>query len=346
MMNELKELNFKVMLWVCPYLTPDGPYWKDLWLNYREKGDTIWILNQESPDYPAVMQWWDGFSNVIDLSHPDGLKWYQSQLNRLVTTYGVDGFKFDGGDAVHYSRERILTPFQSHDPTITPNIHSELFVKLGLDYPFNEYRAAWKMGGQPIAMRLRDKNHSWKDLQKLIPGIINQGLMGYAFTCPDLIGGGEYLSFQHLESIDQELIVRAAQCHAMMPMMQFSVAPWRVLNRENLQICVEMANLHHSMGKEILQLAKEAARTGEPIIRPLDYEFPGNGYEEIKDQFLLGDKILVAPVVEQGAVTRKVVFPSGTWEGDDGSVVEGPGIHDIKAPLSRLPWFRRLNQEQ
>lgn len=341
MMDELKKLDFKVILWVCPYLTPDGPFWKDLWLNYREKGDTIWILNERNPDYPAVMQWWDGFSNVIDLSHPKGVLWFKKQLNWLVNTYGIDGFKFDGGDAIHYSPERFLSTTFSHDQDITPNEHSELFVRLGLDYPFNEYRAAWKMGGEPIAMRLRDKNHSWEDLKKLIPGIINQGLMGYAFTCPDLIGGGEYLSFQNLDSIDQELVVRAAQCHALMPMMQFSVAPWRVLSEEKLKICVDMANLHELFSQDILQLAGEAAKTGEPIIRSLEYEFPGNDYSNINDQFMLGNNILVAPVVEKGSRKRKIIFPPGRWEGDDGSVIEGPQKLEIETPLSRLPWYRK-----
>jgi alpha-glucosidase (family GH31 glycosyl hydrolase) len=342
MMAELNKLGFKVMLWVCPYITSDGPFWKDLWLNYTEKKDTIWIVNAENPIFPAVMQWWDGFSHVVDLSHPKGLKWFRDQLDYLVKTYDVVGFKFDGGDAIHYSDTRFLSKTLSNIPDITPNEHSQLFVKLGLDYPFNEYRAAWKMGGQPIAMRLRDKEHSWGDLHKLVPGIINQGLMGYPFTCPDLIGGGEYLSFIDLDEVDQELIVRAAQCHALMPMMQFSVAPWRVLSKENLQICVKMANLHTKMGGEILELARESAVTGEPIARSLEYEYPQQGYADIKDQFLLGKSILVAPVLEKGVKKRVVQFPEGRWQGEDGKTVKGPAKIEINAPLSRLPWFRKV----
>jgi alpha-glucosidase (family GH31 glycosyl hydrolase) len=166
--------------------------------------------------------------------------------------------------------------------------------------------------------------------------------MGYPYTCPDLIGGGEYLSFSNLETIDQELIVRAAQCHALMPMMQFSVAPWRVLNKKNLDICVQMARLHVQMGDEILTLAKEAAGTGEPIIRSMEYVFPGNDYADITDQFLLGDRILVAPVTEKGAVSREIVFPVGKWAGDDGSLVEGPVTLVVAAPIERLPWYRRI----
>jgi len=342
MMKELKDMGFKVMLWICPYYSPDGAFWKEQWLKYSREEDTIWIVNAENPAFPAVMQWWDGFSNVIDLSNPKGSEWFKEQLDYLVNEYGVDGFKLDGGDAVHYSSERFLTDTRSYKEGITPNEHSELFVKIGLEYPFNEYRAAWKMGGQPIAMRLRDKNHSWKDLQKLVPGIINQGLMGYAFTCPDLIGGGEYLSFLDDKKIDQELVVRAAQCHALMPMMQFSVAPWRILNKENLQICVEMAKLHVEMGDRILELAKESAITGEPIVRSLEYEFPGKGYANISDQFMLGPDILVAPVLEKGAVSRKIIFPKGKWKGDDGSVIKGPVVKEVKAGIEDLPWYTKI----
>ncbi len=343
MMKELKESGFKVILWVCPYYSPDGVFWTEQLIDYRGRGDTIWIVNAESPGFPAIMQWWDGFSNVIDLSNPKGYRWFKTQLDFLVSEYGVDGFKFDGGDAIHYSDSRFLSETRSYKQDISPNEHSELFVKLGLEYPFNEYRASWKMGGQAIAMRLRDKEHHWEDLSKLVPGSINQGLMGYPYTCPDLIGGGEYLSFSNLETIDQELIVRAAQCHALMPMMQFSVAPWRVLSKSNLEICISMADLHVRLGEEIIALAEEAARTGEPIIRSMEYAFPGNQYFDITDQFLLGDKILVAPVTEKGAVSREIVFPEGKWKGDDGYVVEGPVTLEVAAALERLPWYRKID---
>lgn len=343
MINELKELGFTVMLWICPYYSPDGVYWKEQWLDYIEKGDTIWIVNAENPAFPAVMQWWDGHSNVIDLSNPKGWIWFIEQLDYLQTEYTIDGFKLDGGDATHYSDKRFLTEARSYKPDITPNEHSELFVRFGLEYPYNEYRAAWKMGGQPVAMRLRDKYHNWEDLQKLIPGIINQGLMGYPFNCPDMIGGGDYLSFLDPKSIDQELIVRASQCHALMPMMQFSVAPWRVLDEKNLQICVEMASLHSKMGEHILELARKSADTGEPIVRSLEYEYPENGYSNIKDQFLLGTDILVAPVLEKGAIKRRIVFPEGKWKGEDGSIVNGPVTIEVNSPLERLPWFTKVD---
>ena len=148
--------------------------------------------------------------------------------------------------------------------------------------------------------------------------------------------------FLNLEDVDQELIVRASQCHALMPMMQFSVAPWRVLSPANLEICKTMAALHARMGEKILGLAKESANTGEPIVRHLEYMYPDKGYADISDQFLLGDSILVAPVVEKGAISRNIHFPKGVWKGDDGSKVKGPCTVSVRAPLERLPWYQRI----
>ncbi len=68
--------------------------------------------------------------------------------------------------------------------------------------------------------------------------------------------------------------------------------------------------------------------------------YPNRGYAQIKDQFLLGDGILVAPVLEKGGRERCVVVPPGTWYGDDGSEVRGPSEIEIHVPLARLPWYR------
>jgi alpha-glucosidase (family GH31 glycosyl hydrolase) len=50
----------------------------------------------------------------------------------------------------------------------------------------------------------------------------------------------------------------------------------------------------------------------------------------------------VAPVVEKGARTRRVVVPPGRWKRDDGTVVVGPASLEVEAPLDRLPWYRRI----
>lgn len=332
MVDRLHEMGFKVMLWTCPFISPDSATYREL----LQKG----LLVRNDDGTPAIRPWWNGYSGVLDFTNDQAVSWFYEQNERLVKEYGVDGFKLDAGDPQFY-REGDMCSKRVH-----PNEQAELYALLGRKYSLNEYRACWKCGGEPLAQRLADKAHSWdtKGLASLIPNGLAQGLLGYAFTCPDMIGGGEYKNFlENSNSLDAELFVRYAQCAALFPMMQFSAAPWRVLNAEYFGYCLDAARLHMQFADEIMELVREAAITGEPIIRYMEYVFPGQGYAEIKDQFMLGDKILVAPVVEKGSYERRVHFPAGQWYGDDGSTVQGPCIMKISVPLCRLPWFRKKN---
>ncbi len=336
MIERLHEMGFKVMMWVCPFVSPDSEVSRSL----EEKGlliqDPSFNTDLSSKNTTSIIRWWNGASACLDLSNPESRLWFKEQLDHLVEEYKVDGFKFDAGDADFYV-EDIVTYTKG-----SPNDQTAYFAMLGLDYPLNEFRASWKMAGLPLAQRLRDKEHKWEDLRKLIPDMMSQSMMGYAYTCPDMIGGGEFKSFLNLSNVDEELIVRSAQVHALMPMMQFSVAPWRVLSEENNKICRQAAHLHASMGDYILKLAVEASISGEPIVKPLDYVFPALGYEMVKDQFVLGEEYVVAPVVEKGGRSRDVILPPGKWESDLGVVYDGGRTITIDVPLNRLPFFKKM----
>ena len=327
MIEELHKLGFKVMVWICPFVSPDSDVYRAL----EKKGAFL----TDDTGKPAMVRWWNGVSAKLDLTHPEGTAWLKSELDGLIKDYEVDGFKLDAGDSRFYTEVNA-----SKD--ISPNAHTELFAKVGLDYPFNEYRATWKMGGQPLVQRLHDKNHDWKDLEKLIPQMLLEGLMGYPFSCPDMIGGGQYTSFLDGATIDQELVVRSTQVHALMPMMQFSVAPWRVLDEEHFKGVLKVVALREKFKGNILRLAKEAAITGEPIVRSMEYVFPHTGLANVSDQFMLGDSVLVAPFLESGEGIRTVFLPKGEWKADDNKVYKGNREIEVHVPLNRLPYFLRL----
>lgn len=328
MIDNLHNMGFKVMMWVCPFVSPDSDVYREL----EKRG----LFLKDDSGKPAMVRWWNGVSAELDLSNPEAVKWFKQQLDYLMEEYGVDGFKLDAGDSRFY---KDLKAFEE----ISPNAHTELFGKIGLDYPLNEYRAMWKMGGQPLVQRLHDKNHDWADLQKLIPHILLEGLMGYPFTCPDMIGGGQFTSFLDDAVIDQELVVRSAQIHALMPMMQFSVAPWRILDKRHFSAVKAAVQLRDKYKDKILELAREAAQTGEPITRSMEYVFPNQGYANITDQFLIGDDLLVAPFLAKGEGARKVVLPTGSWQSDDGKKYEGGKTIEIEVALNRLPYFIKIN---
>lgn len=329
MIEDLHKAGFKIMLWICPFISPDSREYRQL----ASEGGLL--LNKDGDSMPKMVNWWNGISAVIDLSHPNGKKWFNEQLDHLQNEYGVDGFKFDAGD-IHFYRGG-----KSYG-NVSPHQQNLLFNKLGIKYPLNEFRAAWKAGGQPLAQRLADKAHNWKDLQKLIPQITLQGIMGYPFACPDMIGGGEFSSFLNKENIDQELIVRSAQCHAFMPMMQFSVNPFRILDEKHSKAVKEAVFLRQKFVPYLMKLVKSAAQSGEPIVRMMEYEFPNKGYENINDQFMLGSDYLIAPVLEKAAISRKVILPPGVWEDHNGKKWKGNRTIEIPVKLNTIPYFTRI----
>ncbi|WP_130616330.1 glycoside hydrolase family 31 protein [Cohnella abietis] len=332
MTDKLHEMGFQVMLWTCPFVSPDNA------ANFRMLEREGFLLQDEHGEV-AIRRWWNGYSAVLDCTNKDAVDWYCGQLGQLIDDYGIDGFKLDAGDPEYYrASDRSAVPLH-------PNEHCEAWAIVGLRYSFNEYRACWKQAGQPLVQRLRDKNHTWDEngLASLIPNGLAQGLTGYAYICPDMIGGGMLGDVENNPDfrVDQELFVRYAQCSALFPMMQFSTAPWRVLDQEHLEYCKATARLHSELGDTFLELAHHSSQTGEPIMRHMAYVFPDGGFEEVTDQFLVGDDILVAPVIMKGTRSRTISFPGAEWQGDDGSIVAGPCTRSVEAPLSRLPWYRR-----
>jgi alpha-glucosidase len=331
MLDTLHQMGFKVMLWVCPFVSPDSP-------EYRKLSGKGFLLKNKNGK-PAVIDWWNGQSACYDFTNPDAVAYFVSILKGMQRDYGIDGFKFDAGDNNFYTGKDLI----SYKQDALSVEHTQAWANIGLEFSFNEYRACWKMGGQPLVQRLGDKNYSWKDVQSLIPQMIAAGLLGYAYTCPDMIGGGQFSSFIGVDEnqFDQTLIVRSAQIHALMPMMQFSVAPWRILNTENLEIVRQSSLLHRKMGDYIMTCVKDASETGEPVVRHLEYEFPHEGFAECKDQFMLGDKYLIAPVVNKENI-RTVKLPKGIWKDDRGIKHKGGKTITIDVPLNRLPWFEKL----
>ena len=108
-----------------------------------------------------------------------------------------------------------------------------------------------------------------------------------------------------------------------------------------MKIIRAMAQLHVQKSPYILACAHETARTGEPIVRSLEYEFPHQGYEQVHDQFMLGSRLMVAPMTTPGT-SRTIVLPPGHWRDDQGRVFRGRRTIQQQVPLWRLPYFERL----
>lgn len=329
MFDELHGLGFKAMLWVCPFISPDSP-------EYRFLAKEGYLIKDAAGKYPLIRRWWNGYSAVVDLSNPDARAWFAAQLKGLQENFGVDGFKLDAGDAENYVKGTCTVyDGKSYGPEQTL-----LWAKFTEEFPYNEFRACWKMAGQPAVQRLQDKSYSWDGVARLMPSMLASGIEGHIYNCPDMVGGGEFGSFIDIDEdkFDQDLIVRSCQIHSMMPMMQFSVAPWRILDGKHLDICKSYAKLHADMGQYLLDQAHKCSHSGEPLIRSMEYAFPGEGFETCTDQYMLGDTYLVAPMYGPG-YSRTVKLPKGTWVDETGKKYKGGREYTLEVPIERLPYF-------
>lgn len=334
MIDRLHELGFKVMLWVCPFVSPDCLTFREL----EAKG--LFVRRADGEVY--ITRWWNGYSAVLDLSRPADRDWFKAQMDELQSAYDIDGFKFDAGGPQYYPADCLY-----HEPGASGCRQTQLFTLFAAQYPFSELRETCNQPQYAAAERLCDKAHSWNanGLATLVPNSIAQSVMGYQMICPDMIGGGSYIDMTvYADRLDQELIVRSTQASALLPMMQFSAAPWRILNEANYACCKKAVELHTRFADYIVETVKASLTSREPVVQPLEYAFPHQGLAHITQQYMLGDRLLVAPVVEKGAQTMKVTLPRGRWIADDGQSYEGGCQIEISTPLDRLPYFVRQAQ--
>jgi len=359
MVEKLHGMGFKVLLWVCPFVAMDTlEYHRVAW---GERVDRLggwptkggFLTSSLKPSRgrvppAATVNWWEGTSALLDFSHPNAVAWFTEQLDRLIRDYKVDGFKFDGGEVPYYAATMLPNgapgKMYAHNRKLLPAEQSALYAAFAFKYPVSEVRNAYGMAGKPMILRLHDKPHRWDAVQRLVPDMIAAGMIGCPFICPDLVGGGSYTSFLKGSKFDQELFVRYAQLAALSPMMQISASPWRLLDERHQKLFKEAVALRQKFAPQIVTLVRQAGRDGEPILRNLEYNFPAMGYADIKDEFMLGTDILVAPVVVKGQTERTVQLPPGCWRGDDGREYAGPVKITISTPLERLPYFTKLPQ--
>jgi alpha-glucosidase (family GH31 glycosyl hydrolase) len=150
---------------------------------------------------------------------------------------------------------------------------------------------------------------------------------------------------------DREVFARWIEVGALSPLMRFhgkgTDAPWDMptepkVDQEMIDIYRRYVVLHHALADYQQRLARDAHRTGAPLVRPLVFNYPNDpNVADRWDQWLLGNDLLVAPVWQSGARSRAVYLPKGKWVDfwDRSRVVEGPVELTEDVPLGRVPLF-------
>ena len=325
------------MIWTAHFVSPDSREYKRLRHHRKLNGLDYLAYTVEPGKEAGVIRWWSGISCIYDLSKPAASGYYAKMLKDFAAKFGIKGFKFDAGDPW-----RITGHVRLSDPSMEGIDYTRLYAEFAArEFPYHEIRVSWKCGGLPLVTRLNDRAHTWEAQRTVIPQIVAAGLLGCPYAVGDMVGGGYEVTFVG-KKIDEKLVVRSAALHALMPMMQFSLAPWRHLSPEGVRLCRHFVDLRTSMMPYLMETVREAARTGAPIVRPMEYEFPDGNFTRSTRQFMLGAKLLVAPVLEEDD-SAVVELPAGRWRDDLGEEHAGPKTLKLEnVPLSRLPRYGRL----
>ncbi|XP_055863836.1 myogenesis-regulating glycosidase-like [Biomphalaria glabrata] len=338
LIKNLTAMNIPATIWMHPFFNNDSDAFQEL----SSKG---YLIRELDSDKPHLVSWWRGENNagVLDFTNPEAVNWYLSRLEYLKKTFNVTSFKFDAGELTW-----VPGKYRLNDTLVTPNYLTSKYIEMtsrgDLDQRRQEVRSGFRSQNSTFLLRMLDRRSDWSHalgLKTLIPCSLAFGMMGYPYVLPDLIGGNDY--GEGFPS--QELFIRWLQATVFMPVLQFSIPPWHYNDSKVVELSHKYIQLHEKYADKIINLAKNAEKTGQPINRPLWWIAPQDDEAlRLDSEFLLGDDLLVAPVLDEGSTSRDIYLPSGQWKDENkGTIIDGGvWVRNYSAPLELLPYFTKV----
>lgn len=294
-------------------------------------------------------------SSLLDLTSPAAVAWAKAVYTEAITA-GSDGWMADFAEWLP-TDAHLASGVNAVD---YHNVYAVDWVRLnwellrdaqaadGVERLF--FARAAHMGSQPHMHVLwaGDQQTDFSEgdgLRSVIPMGIGLGVTGFPYFGHDIAG---YMS-QTTIPTTKELWFRWVTFGALSPVMRTHHGRSARMNwnwesdAESTAHLRRWAKLHMQLVPYQRAMAERAALTGAPLFRPFVFDWPSwdPGWS-IVDEYVLGDRIAVAPVVEEGDTGRTVMLPAGTWHGlIDARPITSDGMTpiDVDAPLSEIPAF-------
>lgn len=278
--------------------TPEG----DIYVNEVWPGESVY------PDFGRVevQKWWGKNHKFL---FDKGVRAIWNDMNEPASFRGPlpDNVVFSDGDmpSTHKKMHNVYGHFMA-------KATYEGLKEIDGKRPFVITRACYA-GSQKYTSAWTGDNHSmWGHLQMAIPQLCNLGMSGMPFVGTDVGGFGS--------DTTGELLCRWVQVGCFSPFFRNHSAmgtrrqePWR-FGKEVLDVYRKYVKLRYKLLPYIYDLFFQGEQTGAPIMRPLVYHYEKDAVaKSCNDEFLVGENMLVAPVVMQGMTKRMVYLPEGTW---------------------------------
>ncbi len=305
MLARLHERDLRISVWVNPYIAQRSPL-------FREAAERGYLLRR--PD-GSVWQWdmWQAGMGLVDFTNPDATAWYQSHLRRLVEQ-GVDCFKTDFGERVPVD----VVWADGSDPHRMHNLYAQLYNRAVHDVLVEArgegdavlFARAATAGGQSTPVHWGgDSTSTYASMAESLRGGLSLAFSGFAHWSHDIGGfegtpdAGVYKRWTAFGLLSSHSRFHGSQSYRV---------PW-MFDEEAVEVTRRFTRLKMRLMPYLFQAGIEAARTGAPVMRPMQLEFPGDPAVAYLDrQYMLGSDILVAPVFSPDGDVE-VYLPDGQW---------------------------------
>ncbi|MGZ8666655.1 MAG: TIM-barrel domain-containing protein [Solirubrobacterales bacterium] len=344
----LRRRHIHPLAYLRPWVEPDSAAVQNGWVAAHADG-TPYLTTGTAGQQIAL----------IDFTNPAAVRYWKRQV-RAIFDLGFDGFMQDFG-------EEVLFGMRFHDGQTGVTMHNrylnlyaratrEAIESYERSHPKRRMWFFTRAGytGRPGAAAYENANFpgdgttDWtrsSGLASSTPDMLNRAIGGaYGFGTD--IGGYFDLT---TPPTTKELFIRWAEWAALSPVFRLhgagptgTHAPW-TFDSQTVRVYRRLSNLHLRAAPLIMRLWRRAQSSGIPPTRPLWLANPSDTRARRADQeWMLGPDLLVAPVVTEGATSRRVYFPAGCWQkAGGGRRYSGRTSAVVAAPLTKLPYFRR-----
>ena len=366
MVEELEKLNIKLMVSVWPQVDLKSENYEEM----RERG--LLVHTERGVD---VQMRFGGESVFFDATNPEARDYVWQKCKKNYYDYGIKIFWLDEAEPEYgeydFENYRYLLGPALEVSNIYPQLYSRTFYE-GMDHEnqkniINLVRCAWAGSQRYGALVWSGDIHcDFTDFKRQVCAGLNMGIAGIPWWTADIGGfhGGD-----PSDPDFQELLVRWFQWGCFCPVMRLhgdrrptgnpvyrkdgSAALFTGSDNEvwsygtkAYEILIKFIKLRELLRPYIRSLMLDAHENGAPVIRPMFFEFPDDKESWLlKDQYMFGPDMLVAPILESKAVSRQVYLPAGVeWtELHSGKKFPGGKIVTAEAPLEIIPVFLKNN---
>ncbi|MEH6621200.1 MAG: alpha-glucosidase [Dietzia maris] len=346
MVSDFRERGIRTTTYVNPWLVDaapkNDPTIRNLWAEANNAG----LLVTDPSGNPYMVDQGGFSAGLVDFTNPAGRDWMSTVIAEEVLASGVDGFMADFGEGL--PMDAVL---HEGDPELMhnawPRLWSEVVrdgcAKAGRPDCVTWFRAGTSgMDSQSAAFWNGDQMVGWSQedgLPSALEGTFAAGVSGWPIVHSD-IGGYTSVNLQVTDYVrDREILARWGEYSAFGPMFRSHEGNRPSVNRQvydddEVAAFARNSRIFAALRPYRSQVLEQAAATGVPAVRHTWLNFPGTAAASNDRQFMLGDAVLMAPVMEPGATEVTVTLPPGTWRHlVTGETYTGGATLTVSAPI-------------